>query len=168
MKNYKEFIEKIIYSQAPLIWGLFAWFMMWGPGWELFNYGKLSSLIRVVAALAAIIFFFGKTLDKASHNQIYFFGKPLFIPSWRLFAVLVLLAAGINLTPLVNHEFIQSLVSGVIISAILEEFITRTLFIKFRMGIWQFIFFNIVSSCSFTLMHSFYTQEGITLFAVTG
>lgn len=149
----QEYIGKLFWALAPLVWGLITYFLAFGPGAAL----HIGYSIRLLAGIAFLTFYFYKTLESARLKTIVFlFDYPLIIPSWKLLI-------GLTSFLLLIHTFFfswgvypvfDSLVFGVFGSSCLEELLSRTLFIKYRMKPAEFIGFNILSSCVFTLMHA--------------
>ncbi|MGE0207354.1 MAG: lysostaphin resistance A-like protein [Candidatus Babeliales bacterium] len=160
IKSYKRNAEKLLWTLAPLAFGSFVWAMGWGFGSYLVPYYPLNYLLRVVVASAITIFFFRKTFDYATqHYELQFFGYTVKLPSWWIFIALALLVSCFNFTPLARFETMQSLIGGVFVSAIIEEFIARSYFVKYKMSAPTFIVLNILSSLAFTFMHIFYTKD---------
>lgn len=71
---YKNFLEKMTWALAPVVWGAFTWFMAWGWGNTLIPHYQLNLLIRVIVVSVLIIIFFGKALGYAQKHYI-----PLFL-----------------------------------------------------------------------------------------
>jgi len=148
----------------PIGWGAFVWFMAWGYGSTLIPYYPLNLLMRAGLAYTLIIAFFGKALDKAQQKyHPRFFNYRLPLPSWRIFVIAVFVGIIIFFTPVREYALIESLVLGILLSSITEELITRSMFVKYKMNLLEFIFFNIISSFAFTYMHAFYEQNGVAL-----
>lgn len=164
LRRYGLLIQKIIGSIAPVIWGASVWFMGWGMGSVIMPYYFLNYITQVVVAVFVVSYFFGSALQEAYRKyQPMFFENIFLIPSWVYFVGLAVVAALLSATPLSQYEFVSSLIRGVIVSAILEELIARSFFVKYKMNVKEFIIFNLISSLVFTLMHSFYVQEGVGL-----
>jgi len=160
-----QFFQKLIGSLAPLLWGSFVWFMGWGLGANFFLNYSVNYLIRIIIVLLSLYCFFGFGLNQAYRkHQIYFAQYPLYLPSWKYFLILVGIAASIVTLPIIKSEFLQSIFYGVIISSILEELITRSFFIKYKMNLLEFIFWNVLSSFAFMFMHGFYQEQFLDLF----
>ena len=168
MKSIKKFLIRILYSLLPLAYGIFVWII----DYKLSSYIRLeypfNILFRTSITIGIIALLFGKSLNKAYEtNQLQFFGYNFNIPSWKYFAASVPFAILINLLqknePIINFEFGRSLIYGVIVSVIIEELIARSFLIKNKINISQFFLFNTISSIAFTIMHTFYYQDGISL-----
>lgn len=155
-------LQKILWSIAPIAWGAFVWFMGWGLGSTLIPKYSFNYISRYVVAIAATVYFFGTSFRHAYKNyHIYIFRYAVLLPAWSYFVGLVLIASCLSATPLINYELIASLIRGVIVSAIVEELIARSFFVKYKMRLKEFIIFNTLSSLAFTYMHAFYMQESI-------
>jgi len=159
------FFQKITWALAPVIWGIFSWSMGWGVGAQLIPsvYG-INFIVRMALPILVVSYLCGSTLQYASKEYVpTFFDTPFWVPSWIYFVLAAAIAAVIAATPLSTLHLIGSLTGGVLISAVVEELVTRSFFIKYRMRIWEFIFFNILSSAAFTYMHTFYEKDGVAL-----
>jgi membrane protease YdiL (CAAX protease family) len=64
-----------------------------------------------------------------------------------------------------SSAVLQSFIYGVCASSLFEELITRSYFVKYRMGIIEFLFFNIISSVAFSLMHAGFVATPLPLLA---
>jgi len=164
MKNYKLLITEFFWALAPLGLGAFIWFMSWGYASSLFIY-PVDFLFRYAVISGIIIIFFRKSLNDSLKNKLLFFDRQIPLPPWWVFLLLIFSGLAVILfTPLKQYATIQNLVYGVIISATIEEFIARSFFIKYKMGLWEFLLLNTISSLAFTFMHSFYNQEFVSCF----
>ncbi len=157
MVRYKALLEKTLWSLAPLAWGGLVWFMWQGPGGTIVTNHYLNQLLRVVLVAALISYFFRPAFDRAAKRyRPEFFDKSLPLPRWSILIGVMVGAALLRATPLMQFETASHLIRVVLIGATLEEFVSRSFFVKYPMGISQFIIFNILSSLSFTLMQYFY------------
>ena len=164
-KRFGLLLQKLAGTITPIMWGGFVWFMGWGVGSAIIPYYSLNYIIQGVVAVLAINYFFGLALQQAYKNhELTFFQNYFWVPSWIYFVGLAIIAACFSATPFAHYEFISSLIRGLVVSAVLEELIARSFFVKYRMGVKEFIIFNILSSLAFTLMHSFYVQEGVAFY----
>jgi membrane protease YdiL (CAAX protease family) len=160
-----DIIQKIACSALPLVWGGFVCFMGWGPGSTVISSHWLNFVIQAVSAALLITYAFGSALQNASKKyHTTFFGYSFPLPSWRFFILLPVIAACCSSVPLFQGDFMSSLIRGVMVSSIIEEFITRSFFITYRMGLREFILFNTLSSLAFTFMHGFYIQGGVDMY----
>lgn len=162
MVNKKNLIEKLFWSFAPLAWGAFVWFVGWGYGSQLISYGGPNLLLRTLIVVCPVIVCFANSYNKAQQNyHVTFFNYLIPLPSWKLFIIAPILASCLAffLTPLWEYKILHSLILTVIISSCLEELITHSIFIKYPMRLWEFLFFNTLTATTFTLMHAGYTYE---------
>lgn len=160
----KQLIGGTFWALGPIWWGFFTSFMAWGYGGMLFGYQPLNFLIRVLTAIAAITYFFGKSLNQAEQTYyIKFFAYTLKVPSWRYFVIAIFVGCAIYFTPLRQYEVMHSLVLGILISSIIEEFVTRSIFVRYDMPLRQFLLLNIITSTAFTYMHTFYEISGVSI-----
>ncbi len=168
----KNLLSKLLWSIAPIGWGAFTWFIAFGPGSSFIPFAsssiscQISFLIRTLLAFGLIILFFKDSFEDArKNNKLKFFGFLVPLPAWYYLMALVI--AGILISfafrPIWEYEVINSLILGVLISSCVEEFITRSFFVKYKMGWLEFLEFNIISSISFLLMHAGYSASGAPL-----
>lgn len=147
---------------GPVMWGAFVWFMGWGYGATLIPYYPINYVIRILIALVVTGYFFGVAFQGTYKKyKLTFFHYSFDLPSWLYFVGLTVVAAFVSVVPYTQSYFISSLMCGVIVSAIIEELVARSFFVKYAMGVKEFIFFNIVSSLAFTFMHAFYEQGSV-------
>ena len=162
MKNYKLLLGKIAWVFAPIVWGSFIWVMGFGPGASFIPYLPLNLLVRVIAIFLIIPFFFTALNNAAKNYEVQCFGYSLAVPSWRVFVIAMVASLVISFTPLFQFDVICSLILGVAIGVVFEELITRAFFVKYSMGVLEFLVFNFASSLSFMYMHTFYVAEGLS------
>ena len=163
MDNYKTFFNKIFWVIAPLLWGIFSKFV-----WQasFIPSAPLKILVLALVASTIIIVVFGKALNNALKYKLYFFGYPIVIPPWWAFLLLLFLGIVVCFTPLYHYLLISSMAQTIFLYPIIEEFITRSVFVKYKMNLFQFLCLNILSSLSFTFMHCFYGEgfiEALTI-----
>jgi len=158
LSDYKTLIAKIAWTLAPLCWGVFVWFMIWE--WGAY-FGSFNYLVRIIMGCSITYFFFSKALNNAARSyRIQCFGYSVPVPPWWIFSLVAIIAPIALFIPILHRSpFIESLICGVIVSAIIEEYITRAFFVRYSMKFPEFIAYNMVSSLTFTAMHMFYTQE---------
>ncbi len=166
--NFSQYIGKIFWAFAPLLWGGITWFLAYGPG----AYFPLSFAMRMLIGLAILIAYFYKPLEYAyRHNRVLFFEYPVPLLNWR---IPISTAIGLLIIYSIYSFFFSwdfsplfgSIVFGVFASACLEELLTRSFFIKYRMSGIEFIVFNIISSIAFTLMHAGFFNPPPSLYAL--
>jgi len=158
IKNYTSAVPKILWSLAPLAWGAFSWFV-WSA--NFIHTTPLKFLTLTTVASATIILFFGTTFNTASRYKARLFNYSIALPPWYIFLAVIPLAVGLCFTPLIRYDFLSSLTQGILIYSIFEEFIVRGFFTKYTMSMKEFIFYNTVSSLSFTFMHCFYGETPV-------
>ncbi len=157
MSRHNVMIQKIVWSLAPLGWGAFSW-LVWNT--EYVAREPYPFLLLALGGSIFTIVFLRKMLDRALTNTLYFFHYPIPLPTWRMLLALMPVGILLCITPLFQFDLVHSLVGGILISAIFEEFVAHSFFATYRMGILEFLFFNTLSAISFNFMHCFY-GEGI-------
>ncbi|MBY0109536.1 MAG: CPBP family intramembrane metalloprotease [Candidatus Babeliaceae bacterium] len=155
MIKYQEYSGKFFWALAPLWWGLITYFLAYGAGMQL----NISYSVRLLIAIFLVSYYFYKSLEHSRlHTTALIFNYPIRTPGWEL---LVGVTIGLLLLYRLfftwgTYPVFDSLVLGVFGSSCLEELLSRMVFIKYRMKPLEFIFFNILSACAFTLMHTGY------------
>ncbi len=143
-------IKKIFLALMPLYIGITNYILLSNPYTEHINYS-----LRMLPWIGALILFFYNNFENTRKNFLVTIGTyTLPLPSWKLLISIPIVLVLINDIYKCNNLFIQSIIYGVFASAFFEEIFTRSLFIKYKMGTFEFIFFNIISSCAFSLMHA--------------
>lgn len=165
-----KLIQKFFWVLAPIFWGYLIWFLGYSHferllhsmiPWSSYDY-NIKLLFRSVVGVIAILIFFSKSFNYAQKNyQLTFWGYKFWVPDWKFLISLVFIGLIFTLPFIPTFEWIilDNIINSVLISAIFEELITHGYFIKYKMGSLQFIFFNILSSITFSLMHYFYTMQ---------
>lgn len=161
----RSLLGKIIWSLAPIGWGLFTWFMAFGPGAKYIMLGKYSYqfniAIRAFMGFSLVIGFFGKYFNNSQSNTPFWFDIKLYLIPWRILIAIVFLGIGLSFffVPLWQYEALNSIVLGVLLSACIEELIAHSIFVKYPMKGFEFVCFNLLSSISFAFMHMGYSAD---------
>ena len=141
--KYQEYLGKFFWALAPLFWGLIVYFLAYGPAGHL----QISNSLRLLMGIIFLTLYFYKTFEYARlHTTTLFFNSHTQIPGWKLLvglASLLLLIYTVFFT-WGTYPVLDSLFLGVFGSACLEELLSRTVFIHYRMKPLEFIFFNII------------------------
>ncbi len=155
-----DLLPKLFWALAPLLWGAFTWFLAFGKGSCI----PLSYAIRMIIPILLLSWYFRKTFDKTAKTiEVRFFGYQIPLINWRfIISLTTLLLFGLWIYTLFFSApipaVLSSIIFGVMASSSLEELMARSYFIKYKMSGLQFLFFNFITSISFTLMHAGYTE----------
>lgn len=148
----KQLFAKLWCTLLPLFFGLSHWFFRFGPG---VGYGINYPVIMVFWFVYAIWFYYD-VLEYARINYaVTIGGIKLYLPSWKYLViptVFLLPFAWYVYWP--HNPVIQSLLYGVLVSVFSEELLTRSVFVKYYMGLFEFLCFNVISSVAFSVMHA--------------
>lgn len=162
----QTFLAKIMWSLAPIGWGLFTWFIAFGSGAKYIVLGKYSYqfnlLLRSIMGFGLITYFFGKYYNYAQLNITpFWFDIKLYLVPWRILIGIVFLGIGLSFcfVPLWQYVAINSIVLGVLLSPCIEELISHSIFVKYSMNGFEFVCFNLLSSISFAIMHMGYSAD---------
>ena len=120
----------------------------------------MNYALRTLFLVCGMVLFFKKDFEYARKNYPVYIGSwKLYLPSWKLFVVVpAVLMLGTRYIYSPSNPIIQSIIYGVLTSGFYEEIFSRSLFVKYRMSICEFLFWNFISSCSFALMHAGFEQ----------
>ena len=144
------------WALAPLVWGIFSW-LVWHN--TIVTSFPFRLLILTSGASIIVIRCFGSFFQKALHQRLYFLNYSIPLLPWWAFLLFVWIGVFTCLTPLCDYPIISAVTQGILVYSILEEFITRSFFIRYRMRMVEFFILNALSALSFSLMHCFYGES---------
>lgn len=163
-KPWQEHIFAIaLWMSAPIVWGFLSY---WMPTIPFFQgspvYYQIILLLKTIVILGVALYAFGHVFEQARKRvKFTLFDHALPLPAWYILVGIML--AGIVLSfliiPLREHTAILALVQGLLMSAVIEEFITHGIFIKYSMHWFPFLVINTINAIAFTFMHSYYEPQ---------
>lgn len=156
-------LEKISLALLPLWWGLFHFFTIRlseyvAPFVPLFFVtGNFLVPLRTILVLPVLFYFFKNAWQKSLNNKTFIFGYQL--PLGNLWWYIGLMVIGLILKVLPLGA-LSIFASATIYGATLEELICRSFFIQYDLKPKQFLWYALLSSAAFSLMHWCYLNEG--------
>jgi membrane protease YdiL (CAAX protease family) len=165
----------------PLAYGLMTWLISWKYHFFVntpFQY-QLTLALKAFITLSVCYFLFSKYYIYNAKNfipvirfndkehLIFFISKEWYIPipAWYFFIgmLCVSVLTSFLVIPLWEYTFLHALIVSIIITPILEEFVTRSLFVASSRSFFYFLILNILNSVAFTFMHLGYNKEMIDI-----
>ena len=151
-----SFFEKLLLTLSPIAWGFLTWYL---NGTGLLPAYPLNLIVYALIVIAVYSYFYKDLYDHLQQTaRIYFFNYPLPLPAWRTLVIFMflMLFVGLLFSPLYDYPLIESLIVGVTFYPIIEEILAHTFFIKFRFSIPELLFWALLNSFAFMLMHRWY------------
>ncbi len=167
----KNFWDKLFWSLAPFAWGIVT-LSLAKISYSTYIAGYTFWVIRIILFLPLFYYFFGKIWHKSHLISFEILSYKFKLNT--IWIYLSLIGIGIfSLAIIKNETWHELITASIIFSPIMEELISKSIFLKYsRMKTAEFLFWNSISAIAFSLMHFLYLftlpkPESITLLAFT-
>lgn len=167
----KNFWDKLFWSLAPFTWGIVT-FLLAKISYSTYITGYTFWIIRIILFLPILYYFFGTIWRKKHLINLQILSYKFKLNTIWIYLSLIVIGI-FSLTIIKNETWHELITASIIFSPIMEELISKSIFLKYsRMKTAEFLFWNLISATAFSLMHFFYlftlsNPESLTLLVFT-